>query len=131
MKKIFLIFLTLLAVFMPIVAVNGQSMALADTKTVIQDGVCDASGQTQCKPAEAQTSINGIIKVILNLLSVVAGIAAVVMIVVSGLRYTTSGGDTNRVASAKNALLYAVVGLVIVALSQIIVRFVLVHTINN
>ena len=47
------------------------------------------------------------------------------MIIFGGFRYITSGGNDNNVSSAKNTILYAVIGLVIVALSQFIVRFVL------
>jgi hypothetical protein len=47
------------------------------------------------------------------------------MIVWGGLRYITSGGDSNKLSSAKNTIIYALIGLIIVALSQFIVRFVL------
>ncbi len=50
------------------------------------------------------------------------------MIIYGGFRYITSGGDSGRVGNAKNVLIYAVVGLIIVALAQIIVRFVLTQT---
>ena len=47
------------------------------------------------------------------------------MIMVGGLKYMTSQGDSANVASAKNTILYAVIGLVVVALAQVIVKFVL------
>jgi hypothetical protein len=50
------------------------------------------------------------------------------MIILGGFKYITSGGDTGNVTGAKNTILYAIVGLVIVALAQIIVRFVLDKT---
>ncbi len=50
---------------------------------------------------------------------------AVIMIIVGGLRYITSGGSDTSVTSAKNTILYAIIGLIIVALAQIMVRFVL------
>jgi len=56
---------------------------------------------------------------------VIVGIAAVIMIIVGGFRYITSGGNDASVTSAKNTILYAVIGLIVVALSQLIVRFVL------
>lgn len=72
--------------------------------------------------------INGLVRTAINIFSVVIGFIAVVMIIISGLRYITSAGDSNAVNGAKNTLLYAVVGLVIVALAQVIVRFVLSKT---
>jgi hypothetical protein len=62
---------------------------------------------------------------IVNLFSIIVGIAAVFMIVYGGFRYITSGGDSGRVGNAKNTLIYAIVGLIIVALAQVIVHFVL------
>lgn len=64
----------------------------------------------------------------LRILSIIVGIAAVIMVVVAGLKYITSGGDSSNVASAKNTLIYAIVGLVIAGLAQAIVRFVLGKT---
>ena len=68
------------------------------------------------------------VKFALNLLSIIVGIAAVVMIIIAGLRYVTSGGKDESVKGAKNTILYAIIGLVIVALAQIIVHFVLTET---
>jgi hypothetical protein len=67
----------------------------------------------------------GIAKKIVNLLSVIVGIVAVIMIIVGGFRYITSGGESSNVSGAKNTLIYAIVGLIIVALAQFIVHFVL------
>jgi len=71
------------------------------------------------------TNLNNLIAKIINILSVIVGIVAVVMIIIAGLRYVTSGGKQESVTSAKNTILYAIIGLVIVALAQIIVHFVL------
>lgn len=74
---------------------------------------------------EAQDRIDRIIKTIINLFSLVVGVVSVIMIIVGGLKYITSGGDSSSVTGAKNTILYAIIGLVIVALSQVIVRFIL------
>lgn len=73
----------------------------------------------------AASSFNGILKSVINVFSLVVGIVAVLMIIFAGFRYITSGGKESNVGSAKNTILYAVIGLVIVALAQVIVRFVL------
>ncbi len=66
-----------------------------------------------------------------NLFSFIVGAVAVIMIIYGGFRYITSGGDSGSVGTAKNTLIYAIVGLIIVALAQIIVRFVLSTTDNT
>jgi hypothetical protein len=71
------------------------------------------------------TDLKKVLAAVLRILSVAAGIASVIMIIISGMKYITSGGDSNSVASAKRTLIYALVGLIIVALSQSIVKFVL------
>lgn len=75
--------------------------------------------------ATAETSVQSIIATALNILSVVIGIAAVIMIMIGGFKYVTSSGDASNITSAKNTILFAVIGLVVVALAQFIVRFVL------
>ena len=69
--------------------------------------------------------IQGIVTTIVNVFSIVVGIVAVIMIIVGGFKYITSGGDSGNITSAKNTIVYAVIGLVIVALAQFVVQFVL------
>jgi hypothetical protein len=83
---------------------------------------CNTGGITN---QEAQERINRIIRTVINLFSLVVGVVAVIMIIIGGLKYITSGGDSGNVSGAKNTILYAIIGIVIVALSQFIVRFVL------
>jgi hypothetical protein len=76
----------------------------------------------------AETSANKLVTTIINIISVVVGVVAVIMIIVAGFRYITSGGKQESVTGAKNTILYAVIGLVIVALAQVVVHFVLAKT---
>lgn len=80
-------------------------------------GGCDAAG--------AQNKVNSILKLVINIFSLIVGFVSVVMIIVGGFRYITSGGEASNVSGAKNTIIYAIVGLVIVALAQFIVHFVL------
>ena len=73
----------------------------------------------------SEGKVNDTVKLAINLFSAIVGIIAVVMIIVGGIRYITSGGDSGNVTAAKNTILYAVIGLIVVALAQIIVKFVL------
>ena len=53
------------------------------------------------------------------------GAISVIMVVVGGLRYVISGGNTTNVGAAKNTILYAIVGLVISLLAYAIINFVI------
>src|SRR5258708_28446345 len=83
---------------------------------------CDSAGLSQ---NQANQKLNNIIHTVINLLSVVVGVVAVIMIIIGGLRYITSGGSDTSVTGAKNTILYAIIGLIIVALAQVMVRFIL------
>lgn len=83
------------------------------------------SSGTDCSGAQATNSLNNIIKLVINLFSVIVGIVSVIMIIIGGLKYITSGGEASNISGAKNTIIYAIVGLVIVALAQFIVHFVL------
>jgi len=82
---------------------------------------------TDCEAAQDELAgerVNSIVTAIVNIISLLVGVAAVIMIMVGGFRYITSNGDSGQVGNAKNTILYAIVGLVVVALAQVIVRFV-------
>ncbi|MCL2371265.1 pilin [Candidatus Saccharibacteria bacterium] len=62
---------------------------------------------------------------IMNVLVWLVAALAVAFIVIGGIKYVTSGGDEKKVASAKNTILYAVIGLVVALLANVIIRIVL------
>lgn len=90
------------------------------------DDACTGSGSDSSLCGTGDTGdVSSIISTIVNILLTVAGILAVIMIIFSGIRYTTSAGDTAKVSSAKNSLLYSVIGLAVVMLAFVIVNFVI------
>lgn len=98
----------------------------------IEDGLCaganlNVSRADNCDATdgEAEGKVNNLIRLIINIFSLVVGVVAVIMIIIGGLKYITSSGDSNNITSAKNTILYAIIGLIVVALAQFIVKFVL------
>ncbi len=79
---------------------------------------------------DAGSSVQKVASDVINLLSWVVGVISVIMIIVGGFRYITSGGASDKVTGAKNTIIYAIIGLIIVALAQFIVNFVLAKTID-
>jgi hypothetical protein len=129
MVKIKTLITTLLLVALFFVYANPVNV-LADNPAAnaIGQGACDAAGQANCTDKQSATSVNTTVTNVINILSVAVGLVAVIMIIVAGLRYISSGGAQDKVAAAKNTILYAVIGLVIVALAQVIVHFVIQKT---
>jgi hypothetical protein len=95
---------------------QGANLQISDNPGGV--GSCSNNGES------VTDKVNRILKRIVNFLSAIIGVVAVIMIIFGGFRYITSGGSDNTVTSAKNTILYAVIGLVIVALAQLLVRFV-------
>ena len=102
------------------------AVAHADTRAEICKGSGGVWTGSSCANANATTTdISKVIKNVVNVLLFIVGAASVIMIVVGGLRYVTSGGDSGAVNGAKNTILYSVVGLVVAFMAYAIVNFVL------
>jgi hypothetical protein len=123
MKKFLLVGLTVIALMAAVVAVD-TAPALASAKDEICAGVGAASGGGGCTTTSGPT-VNSVINTVVNILSLVVGIIAVIMVVFAGFRYVTSGGDSGKVSSAKNTLIYAIVGIVVAAVARPLVQFIL------
>lgn len=65
-----------------------------------------------------------VVELIVNILSLIIGVAAVIVIIIAGIQYMLSTGDPTKVNNAKNAILYALVGLVVAVLARFLVNFV-------
>lgn len=95
----------------------------------IQDGLCQGAnlriGNENCNAGNPEGRVNSLITTVINIFSIVVGVVAVIMIIIGGLKYITSSGDSNNITSAKNTILYAIIGLIVVALAQFVVKFVL------
>ena len=94
---------------------------------------CLDTGITSTDPdadttVSASDRVDRIIKLVINIFSLIVGVVSVIMIIIGGLKYITSAGDSGNVQGAKNTILYAIIGLVIVVLAQVVVRFVLERT---
>ncbi len=83
------------------------------------------NGSNVCGNAGSTNGLFNIIKNVINVLLYAAGVIAVIMIIIGGINYALSSGDNAKVASAKNTVLYAVIGLIVAMLAFAIVNFVI------
>jgi hypothetical protein len=88
----------------------------------IGDGANSARGVDQAATLFGNA---GIFTTVTNVMLFIVGAISVIMIVIGGLRYVVSGGDTSNVTAAKNTVLYAIVGLVIAMLAYALINFVI------
>ena len=117
----------LAVVFAPLSAFAGQ----ATNNDVFIKACEDVPDSETCKTQASVTSTNspisgtdGFLYKASRLVAAVAAIAAVIIIIVSGFRYVTSGGDSQKAASAKSGLIGALIGLIIIVAAQTIITFV-------
>ena len=61
----------------------------------------------------------------LNIVYLVAGIIAVVSIILAGFKYVTSAGDPAAITKAKNTILYSIIGVVVILLAFTVTWFVI------
>ena len=118
MKKILKIALPILIVALFAVTIMSGSVSALTLQEGAEAARCDGC------PADLFGD-NGVFKKVTNTILYIVGIIAVIMLIIGGIRYVTSGGDAKKVTDAKNTVLYAIIGLVISLLAFAIVNFVI------
>lgn len=111
MKKIFLAVLSFLAVltfaFAPV-----QGVSAASDPVDVFKNACNGNDAALCKDTGG-SGIFSIIRTVIQVMLVIGGIIAVIMIILGGIRYMTSNGDQTDVKAAKDTILYAIIGLIV------------------
>lgn len=95
-------------------------VAYAAPADEVQKGVDLASGGGSSKTAEPGDIIETIVRVMLF----VIGAISVIMIIVGGIRYTISQGDSGKLTTAKHTIMYSIVGLLVAIFAYAIVSFI-------
>lgn len=95
----------------------GKAMALG-----VRDGI--EAAKTDEMPSTLLGN-GGVVTNVTNTILYILGIIAIIMLIIGGVRYALSAGDSKAVTDAKNTILYAIIGLVIALLAYAIVNFVI------
>ena len=90
-------------------------------------GANDAGNNTCGNDGKQECTLGERVKQVINILLFLIGVISVIMIIIGGIRYTLSNGDSAQITSAKNTVLYAVIGLVVALLAYAIVNFVVLQ----
>jgi hypothetical protein len=118
--KRFLTYIVTLLSFAP-------TAVLADANSdIVTSGACQANpNAVGCAGGFHILGNGGIVTNIINVVIFAVGMVSVIMIIIGGLRYTLSGGDSAGIRSAKDTIIYAIVGLAVAILAYIIVQFII------
>lgn len=140
MIKKFLLSLSVAAILLlaPIALANSNSSSRAYAFNPLS-GACSgkASSSAACTAANNQGTSdpvggpNGLIAKASNIIAIVAGIGAVIMIIIGGIQFIASAGNAESAAKARKRITAGVIGIAIVVLAWAIVQFVVDHLIKT
>lgn len=122
MKKKICALLVLLGLIMPL---GVPAAAGAINIFPVCNGAASKSVVCQEQANGNKNPIINALKVALDIISIVAGFAAVILVILGGIKFTISGGDPSATKSARDTIIYALIGVVVVLFSQTIIAFVL------
>jgi|GEM_PF-6207349 len=88
-------------------------------------GSASVEGQSFCTGLPKSAASSGNLQHILTIVFSTLAVVAVLMVVLAGLKFVTSGDEPQEVAKARNNVIYALVGLAIVVSADVIVTFVI------
>ncbi len=121
LKSIITTAAVLLGVLVPVVA-TGVANAQAPCSGSAAE--CMSQGQQKVGGAQNTVKLEDQIKIVVNVLLFLLGAIAVIMIIIGGIRYATSNGDSSQTKAAKDTILYAVIGLIVAIMAYAIVNFI-------
>ncbi len=115
---------------LPVLAVGLVGAPAFAANLSLSDGATSAKGNDQApclfgNEGDACVGKTPVFKTITDVLLFIIGAISVIMLVIGGIRYTVSAGDSSAVTAAKNTILYAIVGIVVAILAYAVVNFVI------
>lgn len=121
--------LALLAIPVFALSVAGAVVPAAGAIS-LREGANSAQGDDQagCLFGNEGIACDGktpLFKLITNVLLFIIGAVSVIMLVIGGIRYTVSAGDSSAVTAAKNTIMYAIIGIIVALLAFAVVNFVI------
>ncbi len=119
-----------IAMALPVAALIASAvLPMSPAFAVTCDPANGLDGSAECAQGNGQpdnlVGNGGIFQTVTNILLFIIGAVAVIMLVIGGIRYTISNGDSNQVTAAKNTILYAIIGIVVAILAYAAVNFVI------
>jgi threonine/homoserine/homoserine lactone efflux protein len=75
-------------------------------------------------PIATGGSLNDLVSTIINVALIGLGLVAFAYLIYGGAQFLTSGGDADKVTSARNTILYAIIGIVVIAISWLLFSWV-------
>ena len=114
--------LAVTVVIVNVLFINTQ-LVFANSQNIVCQGIAETTG-TSCSAGSANNPVNNVAQNIVTSLSYAIGVVALIVILISGFNFITSSGNSTKIESAKKQLFYAIIGLALAAVAQIVVRLI-------
>lgn len=116
----------IIRIVLPIIAITVMSFGFVGLGTASALTLQEGAEAARCDGCPSDLfGPTGAFRQITNTILYIVGIVAVIMLIIGGIKYVVSGGDSKKVTDAKNTVLYAIIGLVIAVFAYAIVNFVI------
>ena len=89
------------------------------------DCITEGIKNTGMENTAGANNLPDVVKNIINVILYIIGVLSVAFIIYGGIKYSMSAGDAAKVKSAKDTLMYAIIGLIVAILAYAIVNFVI------
>lgn len=115
--------LVLSTLFLGVILTLGYAN-LGQSAYASQGIICENVDLPECDDADEGT-VTAIASLVLNVLSIIIGVGSVLVLIIAGFMQVVSAGNPDTLQRSKNAIIYAIVGVVVAIFAQVIVQFVL------
>ena len=117
-----LLLVPILALGLSLVVPAVAPVAVNAANSTIANGANSAKGDGQQSNLDGNT---GVFKTISDVMLYIIGAISVIMLIIGGIRYVVSAGEQAAVTSAKNTILYSIVGIIVAIVAYAVVNFVI------
>lgn len=125
MVKAFFVFILMAALMgAGMLMVPEQAAAQQSSQSAACTGIGGEWKNGECEVSGEEANVAGVVKTIADALLGIIGAVAVIMLIIGGFRYVVSAGDSSALESAKNTIIYAIVGIVVAFMAYAAVRFI-------
>lgn len=121
MKYLLALVATMLVILLPVSARATDLFSDACTG----DAATHAAACLEKRNTNPAAGPNGVLLQVVHIIAIIAGAAAVIVIIIGAIKFVTSSGDSGSVSSAKQTILYALVGLVVIVVGQSLISYII------
>lgn len=115
-----LVLLTLVVLFVPVQASAADPFNAAPCGEAADSAVC----KDKKKTGNPIAGKDGLLVKITRLVAYIGGVAAIIMLIIGGIRYIVSNGDPNKVSGAKDTIVNALIGIAVIVLGSTLIVYV-------